>query len=77
VELTTECAFLLNFVAMPSIIAKIALAIPGTQPAESIRSILLRGWGLTNFSVYMGFISPFIFMIFYTVMTVVMLKVRK
>ncbi|XP_021968284.2 ABC transporter G family member 23 isoform X2 [Folsomia candida] len=47
---------------------------PATLPSESVRSIISRGWGFTHANVYPGFVSEFIRISLFWVLTIVIHK---
>lgn len=51
--------------------------LPLTKPTESLRAILQRGWGLSNPSVYNGFISISSWVVVFMVLTILLLKFKK
>ncbi|XP_022209973.1 ABC transporter G family member 20 [Drosophila obscura] len=51
--------------------------LPLTKPTESMRSILQRGWGIDNPTVYNGFISISSWVLVFLVLTILLLKFKK
>ncbi|KAH8404302.1 hypothetical protein KR215_006683 [Drosophila sulfurigaster] len=51
--------------------------LPLTKPTESMRSILQRGWGMDNPTVYNGFISISSWVLVFLVFTILLLKFKK
>ncbi|ODM92534.1 ABC transporter G family member 23 [Orchesella cincta] len=42
---------------MPEFVQKLVLILPCTLPAESVRSVISRGWGISHYNVWIGFVS--------------------
>ncbi|XP_031348974.1 ABC transporter G family member 20-like isoform X2 [Photinus pyralis] len=51
--------------------------LPLTQPSESLRSIIQRGWGLSKQSVYNGCITISVWILFFIVLSIVALKFKR
>ncbi|XP_037813474.1 ABC transporter G family member 23 [Lucilia sericata] len=51
--------------------------LPLTKPTESLRSILQRGWDMSNPSVYNGFISISAWVLVFLILTILLLKFKK
>ncbi|KAI8121739.1 hypothetical protein FF38_00340 [Lucilia cuprina] len=51
--------------------------LPLTKPTESLRSILQRGWDMSNPSVYNGFISISSWVLVFLILTILLLKFKK
>lgn len=51
--------------------------LPLTKPTESLRSILQRGWDISNPSVYNGFISISSWVLVFLILTILLLKFKK
>ncbi len=48
---------------------------PLTQPIDSLRSIMLRGWGLSHTSVQMGFIVSITYTISVTIINIFLIEI--
>ncbi|KAL0811580.1 hypothetical protein ABMA28_009963 [Loxostege sticticalis] len=62
---------------MPFVLRYISLCLPLTLATTSLRSILTRGWPLTDPDVYMGFVSTLIWIALFLTITLTILKVKK
>ena len=65
------------FEALPVLIQYAGYLLPGTLPGDALRSILLRGWGLSYLSVWLGFFSTFAWICVYWSITFIYLKYNK
>lgn len=54
-----------------------ALFLPLTKSTESLRSILQRGWPITNPNVYFGFVSTGIWIMIFLTTSILLLKFKK
>lgn len=50
---------------------------PLTHATEAMRSIMLRGWGITQPVVYTGFFATMIWIVVYLSLTLVSLRLKK
>lgn len=55
----------------------IAIFLPLTKSTESLRSILQRGWGMDNPSVYNGFLTTILWIAVYMTLSVLLIKFKK
>ncbi|GBP77024.1 ABC transporter G family member 20 [Eumeta japonica] len=62
---------------MPWILRYVALCLPLTLATGSLRSILTRGWPISDPDVYMGFISTLIWIALFLVVTLTILKFKR
>ncbi|XP_026754033.1 ABC transporter G family member 23 isoform X2 [Galleria mellonella] len=62
---------------MPWILRYVSLCLPLTLATTSLRSILTRGWPLTDPDVYMGFVSTLIWIALFLVVTLTILKFKR
>ncbi|XP_037967605.1 ABC transporter G family member 23 isoform X2 [Plutella xylostella] len=62
---------------MPWILRYISTCLPLTLATSSLRSILTRGWPITDPEVYMGFISTLIWIALFLVVTITVLRFKK
>ncbi|XP_053619497.1 ABC transporter G family member 23 isoform X2 [Plodia interpunctella] len=62
---------------MPWILRYVSLCLPLTLATTSLRSILTRGWPLTDPDVYMGFISTLAWIALFLVVTLTILKFKR
>ena len=53
--------------SMPIGIRYVSQTLPSTLAIDSLRSILLRGWGLSQLQVMLGFIVSFLWLIFFMI----------
>uniref|UniRef100_A0A1A9WH88 ABC transmembrane type-2 domain-containing protein n=1 Tax=Glossina brevipalpis TaxID=37001 RepID=A0A1A9WH88_9MUSC len=73
----TLCGIIWPMEGMYPLLRIVSKILPLTKPIESLRSILQRGWGLTEPTVYYGFISITTWVIVFLVMTILLLKFKK
>lgn len=71
----TGCAWPLE--AQPTLLQHISYALPATLPIESLNCVIFRGWGISNFHVYKGFLSSAGYFLLFTVLNVIGLKFEK
>jgi len=50
---------------------------PLTQTAEALRSIASRGWGITYFSVWFGFVAVILWSLFFNIIAAIIFTVRQ
>lgn len=50
------CGLLWPLEGMPYILRKFALVLPFTIPTISVRNIMSKGWSITHYQVYIGYI---------------------
>jgi ABC-type multidrug transport system permease subunit len=65
------------FEALPVPIQYVGYLVPGTLPGDALRSILLRGWGITHYSVWIGFVSAAAWTAIYWIITFTYHKLHK
>ncbi|XP_025836183.1 ABC transporter G family member 20 [Agrilus planipennis] len=71
------CGIIWPIEGMHQILRIISLFLPLTKSTESLRSILMRGWGFAVSSVYIGFISTVIWIVVFLTFSVLLLKFKK
>lgn len=71
------CGIIWPIEGMYPLLQFITAFLPLTKPTESMRSILQRGWGFNNPSVYYGFISISSWVLVFLVLTILLLKFKK
>jgi ABC-type multidrug transport system permease subunit len=62
---------------MPFILRYISLCLPLTLATSSLRSMLIRGWGILEETVYMGFIATIIWIAIFLILTMFALKFKR
>lgn len=62
---------------MPIVLRYIALCLPLTLATTSLRSILTRGWPITEPDVYMGFMATLIWIALFLIVTMLVLKFKR
>ncbi|XP_037295919.1 ABC transporter G family member 20 isoform X3 [Manduca sexta] len=62
---------------MPWILRYVSLCLPLTLATNSLRSILTRGWPITDPEVYMGFVSTLAWIMVFLVVTLTILKFKR
>ncbi|RVE45990.1 hypothetical protein evm_009332 [Chilo suppressalis] len=62
---------------MPLVLRYVSLCLPLTLATNSLRSILTRGWPITDPDVYMGFVATLIWIAVFLTLTLTILKVKK
>ncbi|GLH08041.1 Protein white [Gryllus bimaculatus] len=62
---------------MHSILRYISYCLPLTYPTESLRCLLLRGWGVDSPTVYGGFLVSVAWITIYVITTLVILRFKK
>lgn len=62
---------------MPEILKYISYLTPPTVPIESLRAVLYKGWGITEYAVFKGLLTSLGFSIFYTSLSILMIKFEK
>ncbi|CAH0398024.1 unnamed protein product [Chilo suppressalis] len=62
---------------MPLFLRYVSFCLPLTLATNSLRSILTRGWPLTDSDVYMGFVSTLIWIAVFMTLTLTILKLKK
>ncbi|XP_054159939.1 ABC transporter G family member 20-like [Oppia nitens] len=60
--------------SMPTWLRYFSQALPSTLAIESLRSILLRGWGFERLPVLMGFIVTILWLIFFLINSIIFFK---
>ncbi|XP_030833733.1 ABC transporter G family member 20-like [Strongylocentrotus purpuratus] len=63
--------------AMPEPVYYIALALPQTLAAEGIRAILGRGWDMSYFEVWIGYLTTTAWWLVLLTLATVVLRVRR
>lgn len=62
---------------MHKVLRSISYFLPQTLAIRSLRNIMLRGWGISYFSVYIGFISTTTWIIIYLSLTTILFSLKK
>ncbi|XP_075986505.1 ABC-type transporter snustorr isoform X2 [Anticarsia gemmatalis] len=62
---------------MPWVLRYVSTCLPLTLATNSLRSILTRGWPITDPEVYMGFVSTLIWIALFLVVTLTILKFKR
>ncbi|KAL1130556.1 hypothetical protein AAG570_011802 [Ranatra chinensis] len=62
---------------MHTILKSIGWLLPTSLPTEAMRALTARGWGMDHKTVYKGFISSCVWILFFCVMTRFVIKIRK
>ncbi|XP_026316608.1 ABC transporter G family member 23 isoform X1 [Hyposmocoma kahamanoa] len=62
---------------MPWVLRYVSLCLPLTLATTSLRSILTRGWPITDPEVYMGFVSTVIWIALFLVVTITILRFKR
>lgn len=62
---------------MPLILKYFSYFVPPTMSVESLRAVMYRGWGITEFAVYKGILTSVVFTIFYTTLSMFLIKFEK
>jgi ABC-type multidrug transport system permease subunit len=63
--------------AMPYWIRWFSYIQPQTLPTETLRHVLSRGWGITEYGVYIGFVVTIGWMLFFLVAAAVIFRYNK
>ncbi|KAL7730642.1 hypothetical protein ACLKA6_003419 [Drosophila palustris] len=71
------CGIIWPIEGMYPLLQFVTAFLPLTKPTESMRSILQRGWGMDNPTVYNGFISITSWVLVFLVLTILLLKFKK
>ncbi|XP_028899300.1 ABC transporter G family member 23 isoform X2 [Zeugodacus cucurbitae] len=62
---------------MPIVLRYISLCLPLTLATTSLRSILTRGWEITEFAVYSGFLSTLAWIFGFLILTLIVLQAKR
>lgn len=62
---------------MPLVLRYVSLCLPLTLATSSLRSILTRGWSITDEDVYLGFASTVAWIVIFLLVTLVVLKLKR
>ncbi|XP_050554070.1 ABC transporter G family member 20 isoform X5 [Spodoptera frugiperda] len=62
---------------MPWVLRYVSLCLPLTLATNSLRSILTRGWPITDPEVYMGFVSTLAWIALFLIVTLTILKFKR
>ncbi|XP_053682131.1 ABC transporter G family member 23 isoform X2 [Sabethes cyaneus] len=62
---------------MPLVLRYVSLCLPLTLATSSLRSILTRGWSITDEDVYLGFASTVAWIVVFLLVTLVVLKLKR
>lgn len=62
---------------MPIVLRYISACLPLTMATTSLRSMLTRGWYITEPDVYLGFISTIIWIVLFLSISLIVLKVKR
>ncbi|TMW50905.1 hypothetical protein DOY81_004016 [Sarcophaga bullata] len=71
------CGIIWPIEGMYPLLQFVTAFLPLTKPTESLRSILQRGWDMSNPSVYNGFISITSWVLVFLILTILLLKFKK
>ncbi|XP_025989542.1 ABC transporter G family member 20 isoform X2 [Solenopsis invicta] len=71
------CGIIWPTEGMHPLVKYISLVLPLTKSTESLRSMLARGWSITEPAVYYGFISTFIWISIFMILAILLLKFKK
>ncbi|KAM7364217.1 ABC transporter oskyddad isoform 1-T2 [Cochliomyia hominivorax] len=71
------CGIIWPIEGMYPLLQFVTTFLPLTKPTESLRSILQRGWDMSNPSVYNGFISISSWVLVFLILTILLLKFKK
>lgn len=71
------CGIIWPIEGMYKVLQIISYVLPLTKSTESLRSILQRGWGIDNSTVYAGFLSTLIWISVFLTMSILLLKFKK
>ncbi|XP_076241757.1 ABC transporter G family member 23 [Calliopsis andreniformis] len=71
------CGIIWPIEGMHYILRYISFVLPLTKSTESMRSMLARGWPITNPSVYNGFIATFIWISAFMTLAILLIKFKK
>jgi len=63
--------------AMPYWIRWFSYIQPQTLPTETLRHVLSRGWGITEYGVYIGFVVTIGWMLFFLVAAAIIFRINK
>lgn len=62
---------------MPTVLRYVSQCLPLTMATTALRSILTRGWGISESNVYSGFISTIIWIVIFLTTSLVVLKFKR
>lgn len=71
------CGIIWPIEGMYPLLQIFAYFLPLTKPTESLRSILQRGWGISNPVIYEGFLSISAWVLVFLILTILLLKFKK
>ena len=71
------CGIIWPIEGMNPVLRCISFLLPLTKSTESFRSMLARGWSISEPSVYEGFIATFIWIIVFQTIAILLLKFKK
>lgn len=71
------CGIIWPIEGMHPLLKYISFILPLTKSTESFRSMLARGWTISEATVYEGFISTFIWIIVFLTIAILLLKFKK
>uniref|UniRef100_A0A8D8JK43 ABC transporter G family member 20 n=1 Tax=Culex pipiens TaxID=7175 RepID=A0A8D8JK43_CULPI len=71
------CGIMWPLEGMPRYLQYIAYCFPFTVPSISMRNVLVKGWSITDFQVYMGYGTIIIWIISLLLLCLVGLKMKK
>lgn len=71
------CGIIWPIEGMYEILRYISFVLPLTKSTESMRSMLARGWPISNPSVYNGFISTLIWICIFMTLSILLIKFKK
>lgn len=71
------CGIIWPIEGMHPVLKYISYVLPLTKSTESFRSMLARGWSITEPSVYEGFIATFAWIIAFQTLAILLIKFKK
>lgn len=71
------CGIIWPVEGMHPFLRYISYVLPLTKSTESIRSMLARGWPISEPTVYEGFIATFIWIIIFQTIAILLIKFKK
>jgi ABC-type multidrug transport system permease subunit len=71
------CGIIWPIEGMHPVMRVISIFLPLTYSTESMRSILQRGWMITNPNVYIGFGTTALWIVVFLTVSILMLKFKK
>lgn len=62
---------------MPTYLRYFAYITPATYSVESLNNIVFKGWSISHFEVYKGFLTSSGFTLFFTILSILCIKYEK